>query len=171
MATYFFIKEPKQVLNLQEYKKTVSTLRIPKHLKNTLKDGIQRHGSLARYLSHLIKKYRLFFYIEGIPFSEKIKTEYQERGIPCFTKTFRPELKDWLELGMWACALNFSRCKLFAILLTFEDENDPIVNHRTFLYAAYVVTTPYNLRIPRLVKILRKGRNILERGITFYNPP
>lgn len=100
-----------------------------------------------------------------------MKTEYQERGTEVLIKTFRPELRDWLELGMWASALNYSKCKLFVILLWFEYDEDSVMHEREFLYVAYGVTTPYNLRIPRLTMVLRKGRSILERGITFYEPP
>lgn len=171
MATYFTGHKPKQRISLKEHKKTVSTLRIPIVLRRTLKDGIAKHGNLAKYLNHLIKKYRFLFYMNELPFSKKVKKEYQERGTKIFIKTFRPELRDWLELGMWADTLNFSICKLFVILLWLEKENEPIVNHRAFLYAAYLVTTPYNLRIPRLTKVLLKGRSILERGISFYEPP
>ncbi|MCX7998396.1 MAG: hypothetical protein N3A69_05515, partial [Leptospiraceae bacterium] len=88
-----------------------------------------------------------------------------------------------LELGMWASALNYSKCKLFVILLLLEDEffsnsNDwffaeesKINYEKLFFKMAYVVTTSYNLRVPRLLKILHKGRTVLERGITFYKPP
>lgn len=172
MATYYYTEyEPKQFLNLKDYKKTVSSLRVPVVLRSTFEAGIKRHGSLPKYFSHLIKKYRLWFYAGKLPFSQNVKTEYQERGTKIFIKTFRPELRDWLELGMWASALNFSICKLFVILLWFEKDWKPIVNHRAFLRMAYAVTTPHNFRIPRLVKVLRKGRSILERGISFYEPP
>lgn len=171
MAAYLITNEPKQSLSLKEYKKTVSTLRIPTFLESTFFKGIKRHGSLPKYFSHIVKKYRFLFYANELPFSKKVKTEYQERGTEIFIKTFRPELKDWIEMGMWASALNFSICKLFAILLIIEKEKESIVNERIFLYMAVIVTTPHNLRVPRLVKVLRKGRNILERGITFYDPP
>ncbi|MCX7997895.1 MAG: DUF1564 domain-containing protein [Leptospiraceae bacterium] len=171
MATYFIGNEPKQFINLKEKQKTVSSLRIPLLLRRTLETGIQKHGNLAKYLAYMIKKYRFLFYANGIPFSNNVKTEYQERGTKIFIKTFRPENRDWLELGMWASALNYSKCKLFVILLWFEYDEDSIMHERTFLYVAYGVTTPHNLRVPRLTKVLRKGRSILERGITFYEPP
>ncbi|MCX7998755.1 MAG: DUF1564 domain-containing protein, partial [Leptospiraceae bacterium] len=96
---------------------------------------------------------------------------YQERGTEVFIKTLRPELRDWLEIGMWASALNYSICKLFVILLWFEEKGEPVTNHRAFLWMAYVVTTPHNLRVPRLQKVLCKGRSIFERGISFHEPP
>ncbi|MCX7997613.1 MAG: DUF1564 domain-containing protein [Leptospiraceae bacterium] len=175
MKTYFTSHEPKQTLKLKEHKKTVSTLRIPVILKQRFNKEINRHGNVAQLLTHLIKKYRFLFYAEGLPFSKKIKKEYQERGTKVFIKTFRPELSDWIEIGMWADTLNFSICKLFVILLWFEekysfDEKNWIgVSLNSF--ASCVVTTSFNLRVPKLVKILRKGRSILERGITFSEPP
>lgn len=171
MKTRFAANEPKQSLNLKEYKKTVSTFRIPLVFKKTFKKKLKQHGNLAKYLSHLMKKYRFLFYANAIPFSKNIKTEYQKRGTEVFIKTFRPELRDWLELGMWSSALNYSKCKLFVMLLAFEEEKENFVNERSFLYMAVSVTTPHNLRVPRLLKVLRKGRSVLERGITFYEPP
>lgn len=172
MKTYVNTEyEPRQLLKLREYEKTVSTLRIPVVLKQVFEMGISRHGSLPKYFAYLLRKYRLLFYAGKLPFSQNVKTEYQERGTEIFVKTFRPELKDWLEFGMWASALNFSICKLFVILLWFEEEEDFTINEKAFLFAACVLTTLYNLRVPRLVKVLRKGRHILERGISFYEPP
>lgn len=172
MATYYYTEyESKQSINLKEHKKTVSSLRIPVELKQRFETGIQEHGNLAKYLAYLLRKYRGLFYANGIPSSQNVKTEYQERGTKIFNKSFRPELRDWIELGMWASALNFSMCKLFVILLRFEEEYEPIVSTRAFHQMAYVLTTPHNFRVPRLQKVLRKGRSILERGITFYEPP
>ncbi|MCX8000349.1 MAG: DUF1564 family protein, partial [Leptospiraceae bacterium] len=108
MATYFAGNEPRQFLKLKGKEKTVSTLRIPVILKATFEQGLEHHGNLNKFLAYLIEKYRFLFYVEGIPFSKKVKTEYQERGTKIFIKTFRPELRDWLELGMWASALNYS---------------------------------------------------------------
>ncbi len=171
MKTRFTGNEAKQSINLKKHKKTVSTFRIPLVLEKTFKKKLKQHGNLTKYLSHLIKKYRFLFYANEIPFSQNVKTEYQERGTKVFIKTFRPELRDWLELGMWSSALNYSRCKLFVILLLFERDKENFVNERAFLYMAVSVTTPHNLRVPRLVKVLLKGRSILERWITFYDPP
>ncbi|MCX7999105.1 MAG: DUF1564 domain-containing protein [Leptospiraceae bacterium] len=171
MATYFIGNEHKQFISLKEHEKTVSSLRIPVILRRTFEEGIRENGSPARFLAYLLKKYRFLFYVNGIPFSKKVKTEYQERGTEVFTKSFRPELRDWIELGIWASALNYSKCKLFVILLWFEYEREFSVNERAFLYVAYVVTTPHNFRVPRLTKVLRKGRSVLERGITFYESP
>lgn len=171
MATYFISNEPKQSVHLKEHEKTVSTLRIPVILEGILERRLQEYGNLRKFFAHLIRKYRFLFYANGIPFSQKVKTEYQERGTEIFIKTFRPELRDWIEFGMWASALNYSKCKLFVILLWFEYEEGSIMHERVFLCVSYAVTTPYNLRVPRLVKVLKKGRSILERGITFYEPP
>lgn len=171
MGTYYYSEyESKQAINLKEHEKTVSSLRIPVSLKETFESGIKEHGNVAKLLAYLIRKYRYLFYLNKLPFSKKVKTEYQKRGTEIFTKSFRPELRDWLEIGMWASALNFSICKLFGILLLLE-ECEFTVNEKAFLYASYGFTTPYNFRIPQLHKVLRKGRSIFERGIKFYEPP
>jgi hypothetical protein len=171
MKNYTFQNHLQQTLELKQHNKTVSTLRIPVVWRSVFNKGVARHGNLAGYLQFLLKKYRLAFYAGKIPFSEKVKTEYQERGTEVFIKTFRPELKDWLELGMWASALNYTMCKLFAILLELEAEEEFVINGKAFSYVSALVTTLFRLKFPRLVKVLRRGRSILERGFTLYEPP
>jgi hypothetical protein len=167
----FFENHLKQTINLRKQEKTVSTLRIPLIRKSVFNKGVAKHGSVATYLGFLLKKYRLMFYAGKIPFSKKVKTEYQERGTKVFVKTFRPELKDWLELGIWASALNYTMCKLFAVLLELEYQEERVHNEKFFSDVGALVTTLFGLRFPRLVKVLRNGRNILERGFTLYEPP
>lgn len=167
----FILNEPVQSLKLKSCNKTVSTLRIPHWLEHALDKGIARHGNLEKYLNALLKKYRFLFYANFFKPSENAKVEYQKRGEIYVTRKFRPELRDWLELGMWADSLGYSKCYLFVQLLELEEYYEFFVNERGFYYASYVVTTPHYGRVPQLKKALRKGRSIFERGITFYDPP
>ncbi|MCX7998097.1 MAG: DUF1564 domain-containing protein, partial [Leptospiraceae bacterium] len=133
--------------------------------------GIARHGHLGKYRGILLRRYRCLFYSNFFQPSESPKTEYQKRGEDYITRKFRPENRDWLELKMWAEALGISATFMFVKLLEIEAENESVVNGRSFRMCSIVVTTTYYARVPQLRKILRKGRSILERGITFYDPP
>ncbi len=167
----FILNEQKQTLKIKSKRKTVSTLRIPFQLDSTMRMGVNRHKGLEKYLAILLKRYRFLLYSDYFPPSEKPKTQYQERGQNYVTWKFRPENKDWLELKMWAEALGISATLMFVRLLEIEKENEKVVNERSFRIFSVVVTTVYYARIPQLRKVLRKGRSILERWITFYDPP
>ncbi|MCX7997634.1 MAG: DUF1564 domain-containing protein [Leptospiraceae bacterium] len=171
MKYQFILNEQKQNLTLKSKPKTVSTLRIPIWLDYAVKKGIVQHGNLGKYLETLLRKYRFLFYTGGFVPSENVKTEYQKRGEDYVTWKFRPENRDWLELKLWADALGISATFMFVKLVEIEAIWEPIVNEKAFLKFSYVLTTPYYGRVPQLRKALRKGRSILERGITFYDPP
>ncbi len=167
----FILNEQKQSLKIKHKRKTVSTLRIPSWLNATMKKGFQRHGSLDKYLGILLKRYRFLLYSDYFKPSENPKTEYQKRGQIYVKWKFRPENRDWLELKMWGDALGISATYMFVRLLEIEKENDSVVNEKSFQTFSVVVTTSYYARVPQLRKSLHKGRSILERWITFYDPP
>lgn len=171
MKYKFFLNEKKQNLNLKSKPKTVSTLRVPIWLNSTLKKGIERYGNLPKYLNLLLKRYRFLLYSDYFSPSENPKTEYQKRGQPYVTHKFRPENRDWLELKMWADALGISATYMFVKLLEIEKEKENMVNEKCFRVFSIAVTTSHYARIPQVKKVLRKGRSILERWITFYDPP
>ncbi len=170
MKYQFILNEPKQNLEIKSKRKTVSTLRVPFRCNSTVKRGIYKYGSLDKYLNILIKRYRFLFYSEYFLPSKNAKTEYQERGQNFVTWKFRPENRDWLELKMWADALGISATLMFVRLLEIEEYFDVVVNDKRFRAMSFVVTTSYYGRVPQLRKVLRKGRSILERWITFYDP-
>ncbi len=170
MKYTFILNQPIQKLELKSRSKTVSTLRIPIWLNVALERAIARHGNLEKYLSLLLKRYRFLFYANYFQASENPKTEYQKRGEKYVTKKFRPENRDWLELKMWADSLGISATFMFVRLLEIEDYFDIVVNDKRFRAISFVVTTPHYGRVPQLRKVLRKGRSIFERGITFYDP-
>ncbi len=171
MKYRFILNEQKQSLEIKRKRKTVSTLRIPFWLNSIVKNGVQRCGSLNKYLNTLLKRYRFLLYSDYFKPSENVKTKYQEREQVYITKKFRPENRDWLELKMWADALGISATFMFVRLLEIEKENDSVINERSFRTFSIVLTTSYYARVPQLRKILRKGRSVLERWITFYDPP
>lgn len=171
MKYEFILNEQKQSLEIKKKRKTVSTLRVPSHLDSTMQNGVKRYKGLEKYLSLLLKRYRFLFYSDYFEPSQNPKTQYQERGQVYVTWKFRPENRDWLELKMWGEALGISATLMFVRLLEIEKENESVVNERSFRIFSFVVTTVYYARIPQLRKVLRRGRSILERGITFYDPP
>ncbi|MCX7998978.1 MAG: DUF1564 domain-containing protein [Leptospiraceae bacterium] len=171
MKYQFILNEQQQRLEIESKKKRVSTLRVPFWLDYAVKKGIVRHGNLEKYLGVLLKRYRFLFYSNFFKPSENPKTEYQKRGEDYVTRKFRPKNRDWLELKMWADALGISATFMFVKLLEIEAMYESTVNKRSFRAYSVVVTTPHYARIPLLRKALRKGRSILERGITFYDPP
>ncbi len=171
MKYEFILNEQKQSLEIKRKRKTVSTLRIPSRLNFTMKKGIQRYGNLDKYLNALLKRYRFLLYSDYFEPSQNPKTEYQKRDQVYVTHKFRPENRDWLELKMWGEALGISATFMFVRLLEIEKENSSIVNKKSFRMFSVVVTTSHYARIPQLRKVLRKGRSILERWITFYDPP
>ncbi len=170
MKYEFILNESKQSLNMASYSKTVSTLRFPIWLENAVDRAIARHGNLSRYLGVLLKRYRFLFYANYFQPSKNLKTEYQKRGEKYVTKKFRPENRDWLELKMWADSLGISATLMFVRLLEIEEYFDVVVNDKRFRAISFVVTSPFYTRVPQSRKVLRKGRSIFERGITFYDP-
>ncbi len=167
----FILNEQKQSLKIKRKRKTVSTLRVPSWLNSTMKNGVRRWGGLDKFLNVLLKRYRFLLYTDYFPPSESPKTEYQKRGQIYISFKFRPENRDWLELKMWGDALGISATLMFVRLLEIEKENDSVVNEKSFRTFSIVLTTSCYARVPQLRKVLRKGRNILERWITFYDPP
>ncbi len=167
----FILNEQKQSLEIKRKRKTVSTLRIPSWLNSTMKSGVQKHSGLDKYLGILLKRYRFLLYSNYFTPSKNPKTQYQERGQSYIEWKFRPENRDWLELRMWADSLGISATFMFVRLLEIEKENDSVVNDKSFRTYSIVLTTAYYARVPQLRKVLRKGRSILERSITFYEPP
>ncbi|MCX7998633.1 MAG: DUF1564 domain-containing protein [Leptospiraceae bacterium] len=171
MKYEFILNEAKQTIDLKKCRKTVSSVWIPARLDFAVKKAMVRYGNLEKYLGVLLKRYRFLFYGNYIQPSENAKTEYQKRGEDYVIRKFRPELRDWLELGMWADALGFSKAFMFVKLVEIDERNEFFVNKKPFRLLSFVVTTTHYARVPQLRKVLRKGRSVFERGITFYDPP
>ncbi len=101
--------------------KSVSTLLVPAHLIEALKEKKKEHGrQMAVYLRNLLKMYRTLTHSGMLPAPRKIKTEYQEEGLDLKRVTFRPSNADWLELGELAIAFGKSRCFVFTFLLELD---------------------------------------------------
>ncbi|MCX7999384.1 MAG: DUF1564 family protein, partial [Leptospiraceae bacterium] len=141
MKYKFILNETTQMLNLKSQKRTVSTVWIPLWLDFAVKKGIARYGNMEKYLGILLKRYRFLFYTNYIKPSENAKTEYQKRGEDYVIRKFRPELRDWLELGMWADALGFSKAFMFVKLVEIDERNEFFVDKKVFRRISYVVTT------------------------------
>jgi hypothetical protein len=51
-------------------------------------------------LKKLLEKYRGFLTLGYLPFEEKPKLSYQEKGLELERFSFRPDDADWFELGI-----------------------------------------------------------------------
>jgi len=101
--------------------KSISTLLIPAHLLDKLKEKSKINGnSLVAYLKILLRNFRTFTHSGLIPPPLKIKTEYQDVGLNLHRLNFRVSNADWLELGELALAFGKSRCWLFVFLLELD---------------------------------------------------
>ncbi len=101
--------------------KTVSTLLVPAHLVEALKEKKKDHGkSVAIYFRNLLWKYRNLTHSGMLPDPRKIKTEYQEEGLELRRVSFRVSNADWVEIGELALAFGKSRCWVFTFLLELD---------------------------------------------------
>lgn len=93
------------------------TLLIPEQIIRMRK---LRADKLNLELSFLLKKYqkaalRKKFLGKSFP-----AVSYQKKGLKLTRMNFRPDEKDWVELGILAQGLGVSRCLLFSILEQWE---------------------------------------------------
>lgn len=101
--------------------KTVSTLLVPAHLVEALKEKKKAHGkSLVIYFRNLLWKYRTLTHSGMLPDPRKIKTEYQDEGLELRRVSFRVPNADWLEIGELALAFGKSRCWVFTFLFELD---------------------------------------------------
>lgn len=98
---------------------TVSTLLVPENLLPIL-EKLNESESLKLILKRFLKKYKFLFFSGATRFSNKVRIQYQEEGLNLKAIKFRPDLKDWMELGIIAYSLGFSRCFLFSFFLSLE---------------------------------------------------
>ncbi len=109
------------VNRLKELDKTISTVLVPAHLVEDLKQKTREHGnSLVVYLRNLLWMYRTFTHSGMIPPPRKIKTEYQNEGLDLKRVNFRVNNADWIELGELALVFGKSRCWMFTYLLELD---------------------------------------------------
>lgn len=101
--------------------KTISTVLVPAHLMDGLKQRMKDHGnSLVIYLRNLLLMYRSLTHSGMIHPPRKLKTEYQEDGLDLKRLNFRVNNADWLELGQLALVFGKSRCWVFTFLLELD---------------------------------------------------
>ena len=106
---------------LSETEKTISTLLVPAHLLEGLKQKTSEHGkSVVVYFRNLLWMYRTLTHSGMIPPPRKIKTEYHGEGLDLRRVSFRVGNADWLELGELALAFGKSRCWMFTYLLELD---------------------------------------------------
>ncbi len=118
-----FIFTKKQAAKIREMKEVVETsctLLIPEEYWLELHLKIQSHGNLKNYFAHLLKKYEIYLKSGIVPYSCRLKTEYQPKGQNLIRKDFEPWKKDWFYMKLYRAAFNFSINKLFVLLLRLD---------------------------------------------------
>ncbi len=118
-----FIFTKKQIAELREMDEVVETsctLLIPEMYWDELHSKIESFGSLKIYFAYLLKKNEIYLKSGIVPYSNKIKTEYQEKGQNLIRKDFEPFKRDWFVMKLYRAAFNFSINKLFVMLLRLD---------------------------------------------------
>ncbi len=116
----FSKKQSVEIKEMDEVVKTSCTLLIPEEYWEELHFKIESQGSLKNYFSHLLKKYEIYLKSGIVPYSNRLKTEYQEKGQNLIRKDFEPYKKDWFVMKLYRAAFNFSINKLFVLLLRLD---------------------------------------------------
>ncbi len=108
-----------QSISTENPKPSVSTLLIPMELLELL---IQKYGrrNFKETFHSLLSRYRGFLSLGVLPHSHKLKTLYQSDGLDLQPLKFRPDLSDWMELGILSSAIGVSRCLLFSFILELD---------------------------------------------------
>ncbi len=118
-----FIFQNKQSAELSEMEEAVETsctLLIPEEYWEKLHIKIESYGSLKIYFAYLLSKYEIYLKSGIVPYSSRLKTEYQVKGQNLIRKDFEPWKKDWFMMKLYRAAFNFSINKLFVLLLRLD---------------------------------------------------
>lgn len=105
----------------QKCGKTASTFRLSPVLNLKLNRQLRhRCLSLPQYLSFLCFRFGPGIYRGLLLPSRKPKRLYQATHYRFLRRDFRPENQVWVTFGQLAAFLNWSRCRLFAVLLLMD---------------------------------------------------
>ena len=165
-----FIFQNKQVAKIEELDEVVETsctLLIPEQYWQELHLKIETYGSLKNYFAYLLHKYEIYLKSGIVPYSCRLKTEYQEKGQNLIRKDFEPWKKDWFMMKLYRAAFNFSINKLFVLLLrldlmAFAEVVDSAVNldlhvatgmEQVFQYGGFHL----NKKIPQYERVYQFG--------------
>ncbi len=93
---YFQNKQAAEVHEMEEVVETSCTLSILEQYWEELHFKIGNFGSLKNYFAYLLIKFEIYFKSGIVPYSCRLKTEYQEKGQNLIRKDFEPWKKDSL---------------------------------------------------------------------------
>ncbi|XDD52485.1 DUF1564 family protein [Leptospira sp. WS92.C1] len=110
----------KQEISLKK-KGSPVTLLIPENLVRLRK---LKAAKLNQELNYLLKKYGTVALKKNFLGKNLPAISYQNKGLTLKKMNFRPNEKDWVELGIIALGLGVSKCLLFAILEEWECSNE-----------------------------------------------
>ena len=109
MKTKFIFtqKQSSELKEMDEVVGTSCTVLIPKEYWEELHLKIKNYGSLKNYFAYLLAKYEIYLKSGIVPYSSRLKTEYQEKGQNLIRKDFEPTKKDWFVMKLYRAAFNF----------------------------------------------------------------
>ncbi len=122
MKTKFIFtnEQAAEIHEIDEVVETSCTLLIPEEYWKELHIKIELHGNLKIYFAHLLKKYEIYLKSRIVPYSSRLKTEYQAKRQNLIRKDFEPWKRDWFVMKLYRAAFNFSINKLFVLLLRLD---------------------------------------------------
>ena len=122
MKTKFIFQniQSAELKDMEEVVGTSCTLLIPEEYWEELHIKIESYASLKNYFAYLLQKYEIYLKSGVVPYSSRLKTEYQEKGQNLIQKSFEPWKKDWFVMKLYRAAFNFSINKLFVLLLRLD---------------------------------------------------
>ena len=99
--------------------KGISTLLIPDAIYQDFLLKSLPYKSKTKYFSYLLSRYRIPLKTFAVD-PAGLKKHYQDKYLNLKKVNFRPENRDWCELGAMSIASGRSRCLLFVLLLLMD---------------------------------------------------
>ena len=146
-----------------KHRKTQSSLLIPQRLLDVFYEKTKDIPKEI-FFHYLLKKYKGLVMDGLFNQSKKVKTSYQNSGENLVKKNFRPFNPDWIELGIVANYLGFSRTALFTWFLTLElGDLDQILRDNFYEHGV-----PPKISTIQLKNILSRKNDIIWKRKIYY---
>jgi hypothetical protein len=147
MDRILFNKHAHRKLELDERKRTTSTVLVPEELILDFEESVKINGGVRKFLALLLDKYRILTHSGALPEACKLKTEFQEEGQDLQRVNFKPDNEDWLELGQIATFYGKSRCWIFTFLLRLEVLGFGELMEKVFETSGVPITASFQLQV------------------------
>jgi hypothetical protein len=147
MDSFIFNKHRHRKIELDERKRTTSTVLVPEELILDFKAKVKVSGGVRKLFKMLLDKYRIITHSGALPEAYKLKTEFQEDGQDLQRVNFIPDNDDWLELGQVATFYGKSRCWIFTYLLRLEVLGFGELMEEVLVTSGVPITASYQLQV------------------------